>query len=99
MRRSAENRQCRAMCSARITEQERNVAAGCPSTVYPRKKLRIPASSIAGRGVANDRALCPSGNSQRTPDAKLIVSPDVGQESQFQFPDLFQLHARTFLDG
>jgi hypothetical protein len=61
MRRSAENQQCRAMCiGARKTEQERNVAAGCPSTVYLRKKLRIPASSIAGRGVATDRTLCPS---------------------------------------
>jgi pimeloyl-ACP methyl ester carboxylesterase len=37
--------------------------------------------------------------SQHIPNAQLIVYPDSGHASQFQFPDLFLLHARTFLDG
>jgi hypothetical protein len=29
----------------------------------------------------------------------LIIYPDSGHASQFQYPDLFLLHARTFLEG
>jgi len=32
-------------------------------------------------------------------NAQFIVYPDCGHASHFQFPDLFLLHARTFLDG
>jgi pimeloyl-ACP methyl ester carboxylesterase len=37
--------------------------------------------------------------SQHIPNAQLIIYPDSGHASQFQFPDLFLLHARTFLDA
>jgi len=37
--------------------------------------------------------------SQHIPNAQLIIYPDSGHASQFQYPDLFLLHARTFLDG
>jgi len=37
--------------------------------------------------------------SQHIPNAQLIIYPDSGHASQFQHPDLFLLHARTFLDG
>ena len=36
--------------------------------------------------------------SQRMPNAQLIVYPDSGHGSQFQYPELFVSHARTFLD-
>jgi pimeloyl-ACP methyl ester carboxylesterase len=37
--------------------------------------------------------------SQNIPNAQLIIYPDSGHASQFQYPDLFLSHARTFLDG
>ena len=36
--------------------------------------------------------------SQHIPNAQLIIYPDSGHASHFQYPDLFLLHARTFLD-
>jgi pimeloyl-ACP methyl ester carboxylesterase len=36
--------------------------------------------------------------SQYIPNAQLIVYPDSGHGSLFQYPDLFLLHARAFLD-
>jgi pimeloyl-ACP methyl ester carboxylesterase len=36
--------------------------------------------------------------SQRIPNAQLIVYPDSGHASQFQYPELFVAHARMFLD-
>ena len=36
--------------------------------------------------------------SQHIPNAQLIIYPDSGHASQFQYPELFLLHARTFLD-
>jgi pimeloyl-ACP methyl ester carboxylesterase len=36
--------------------------------------------------------------SQHIPNAQLIIYPDSGHASHFQFPDLFLLHARAFLD-
>ena len=35
---------------------------------------------------------------QDIPNAQLIIYPDSGHGSLFQYPDLFLLHARTFLD-
>jgi pimeloyl-ACP methyl ester carboxylesterase len=37
--------------------------------------------------------------SQRMPNAQLILYPDSGHASQFQYPELFVSHARTFLDS
>ena len=37
--------------------------------------------------------------SQRIPNAQLILYPDSGHGSQFQYPELFVSHARTFLDA
>lgn len=36
--------------------------------------------------------------SQRMPNAQLILYPDSGHGSQFQYPELFVSHARNFLD-
>jgi pimeloyl-ACP methyl ester carboxylesterase len=36
--------------------------------------------------------------SQHIPDARLIVYPDAGHASLFQYPELFLAHARMFLD-
>jgi len=37
--------------------------------------------------------------SQHIPNAQLILYPDSGHASQFQHPELFVSHARTFLDA
>src|ERR1700720_2712037 len=37
--------------------------------------------------------------SQNIPDAQLIVYPDAGHGSLFQYPELFVTHGRIFLDG
>jgi pimeloyl-ACP methyl ester carboxylesterase len=37
--------------------------------------------------------------SQKIPNAQLIVYPDAGHGSLFQFPELFVTHGRIFLDG
>jgi pimeloyl-ACP methyl ester carboxylesterase len=37
--------------------------------------------------------------SQHIPNAQLIIYPDSGHASHFQYPDLFLSHARMFLDG
>jgi pimeloyl-ACP methyl ester carboxylesterase len=37
--------------------------------------------------------------SQRVPNAQLILYPDSGHASQFQYPELFVSHARIFLDS
>jgi len=37
--------------------------------------------------------------SQHIPNAQLIIYPDSGHGSLFQYPDLFLFHARKFLDG
>jgi pimeloyl-ACP methyl ester carboxylesterase len=37
--------------------------------------------------------------SQHLPDAQLIVYPDAGHASHFQYPERFLAHARMFLDG
>jgi pimeloyl-ACP methyl ester carboxylesterase len=36
---------------------------------------------------------------QHIPNAQLIIYPDSGHASHFQYPELFLSHARTFLDG
>jgi len=36
--------------------------------------------------------------SQQIPNAQLIIYPDSGHGSLFQYPDLFLAHARLFLD-
>ena len=37
--------------------------------------------------------------SQKIPNSQLIVYPDSGHGSLFQFPELFVIHGRIFLDG
>jgi pimeloyl-ACP methyl ester carboxylesterase len=50
----------------------------------------------------NHDAMVPTINSftlsQHVPNAQLIIYPDSGHGSQFQYPDLFLSHARMFLD-
>jgi pimeloyl-ACP methyl ester carboxylesterase len=36
---------------------------------------------------------------QRLPNAELIIYPDSGHGSIFQFPELFVRHAAAFLEG
>jgi pimeloyl-ACP methyl ester carboxylesterase len=37
--------------------------------------------------------------SQRIPNAQLIVYPDSGHGALFQYPELFVVHAKLFLDA
>lgn len=47
--------------------------------------------------------MVPTGNSfvlvRHIPNAQLIVYPDAGHGSLFQFPELFVAHSNLFLDG
>jgi pimeloyl-ACP methyl ester carboxylesterase len=36
---------------------------------------------------------------QAIPKAQLIIYPDSGHGSQYQYPELFLSHAKTFLDA
>ncbi|WP_076862643.1 alpha/beta fold hydrolase [Bradyrhizobium mercantei] len=51
----------------------------------------------------NNDVMVPTINSytlaQHIPNAQLIIYPDAGHGSQFQYPDLFLAHARLFLDS
>lgn len=63
------------------------------------KQIRQPTLVING----NDDIMVPTINAyhlaQAIPNAQLIVYPDAGHGSQYQYPDRFLVHAREFLDG
>jgi pimeloyl-ACP methyl ester carboxylesterase len=63
------------------------------------KRIRQPTLVVNGH---ND-IMIPTINSftlsQRIPNAQLVIYPDSGHGSQFQYPDLFVSHARIFLDS
>jgi len=63
------------------------------------KSITQPALVVNG----NNDVMIPTINSftlqQHIPDAQLIIYPDSGHGSHFQYPDLFLSHARMFLDG
>jgi pimeloyl-ACP methyl ester carboxylesterase len=71
----------------------------------------VSANSIADTGRIYQPTLIVSGShdimiptvnsftlSQHIPDAQLIVYPDSGHASLFQYPELFVKHAELFLD-
>ncbi len=62
------------------------------------KAIRQPTLVVNG---SND-VMVPTVNSfilqQHLPNAQLIVYPDSGHASHFQYPELFLQHARLFLD-
>ena len=63
------------------------------------KKIAQPTLVVNG----NRDIMVPTINSftlsQHIPDAQLIIYPDSGHASHFQYPDLFLAHARLFLEG
>lgn len=63
------------------------------------KLIRQPTLVVNG----NQDIMVPTVNSftlsQHIPDAQLILYPDSGHGSLFQFPELFVKHCRLFLDG
>jgi pimeloyl-ACP methyl ester carboxylesterase len=62
------------------------------------KKIAQPTLVVNG----NRDIMVPTINSftlsQHIPNAQLIIYPDSGHASHFQYPDLFLAHARVFLD-
>ncbi len=62
------------------------------------KKIAQPTLVVNG----NRDIMVPTINSftlsQHIPNAQLIIYPDSGHASQFQYPDLFLAHAKLFLD-
>jgi len=62
------------------------------------KALKQPTLVVNG----NDDIMVPTINSyhlaQAIPDAQLIVYPDAGHGSQYQYPERFLVHAREFLE-
>jgi len=62
------------------------------------KDITRPALVVNG----NNDVMVPTINaftlSQYMPDAQLIIYPDAGHASQYQYPELFLLHASAFLD-
>ncbi len=62
---------------------------------------RIPHPTLVVNG--NRDIMVPTINSftlsQHIPNAQLIIYPDSGHASHFQYPDLFLTHARLFLDS
>jgi len=63
------------------------------------RKLTQPTLVVNG----NDDIMVPTINSyhmaQAIPNAELIVYPDSGHGSQFQYPERFLAHAQAFLDS
>jgi pimeloyl-ACP methyl ester carboxylesterase len=63
------------------------------------KRISHPTLVVNG----NNDIMVPTINSftlsQRIPNAQLILYPDSGHGSQFQYPERFVSHARTFLDA
>jgi pimeloyl-ACP methyl ester carboxylesterase len=62
------------------------------------KRITQPTLIVNG----NNDVMIPTINSftlsQHIPNAQLIIYPDAGHGSQYQYPDLFLAHARLFLD-
>jgi len=63
------------------------------------RQIRQPTLVING----NDDIMVPTINSyhmaQAIPNAQLIIYPDAGHGSQYQYPGRFLVHVREFLDG